>query len=82
MVFYLADYCVLNRKKNTADYHDEMNSETILDWMESVLARFHVNCIIVLDNVPYHSVKVEKVPTTTRKADIIKCLEDKGEVID
>lgn len=36
-----------------------------------------------MDNAPYHSVKKEKLPTSsTRKADIIKWLEDKGEVVD
>lgn len=36
-----------------------------------------------MDNAPYHSVKAEKIPNTnTRKPDIIKWLEEKGEVID
>ncbi|XP_050059855.1 uncharacterized protein LOC126551127 [Aphis gossypii] len=36
-----------------------------------------------MDNAPYHSVKKEKSPTSSsRKADIIKWLEDKGEVVD
>lgn len=36
-----------------------------------------------MDNAPYHLVKKEKSPTSsTRKANIIKWLEDKGEVVD
>ncbi|XP_050056134.1 uncharacterized protein LOC126549801 [Aphis gossypii] len=36
-----------------------------------------------MDNASYHSMKIDKAPTSnTRKADIIKWLEDKGEVVD
>jgi len=35
-----------------------------------------------MDNVLYHSIKKDKAPTSsTRKVDIIKWLEDKGEVV-
>lgn len=70
-------------KKNSSDYHDEMNGETFYDWMESILPRLKENCVIVMDNASYHSVKLDKAPTSsTKKADIIKWLEDKGEIID
>lgn len=70
-------------KKNTLDYHDEMNSETFREWMEGILPRLLPNSVIVMDNASYHSVKVDKVPTSnTRKADIIQWLESKGEVVD
>lgn len=36
-----------------------------------------------MDNASYHSVKIDRAPSTcTRKADIIKWLTDKGVVID
>ncbi|KAF0691895.1 DDE 3 domain-containing protein [Aphis craccivora] len=36
-----------------------------------------------MDNAPYHSVKLEKCPTSNwRKADIIQWLHGKGEVVD
>ncbi|XP_015365184.1 PREDICTED: uncharacterized protein LOC107162689 [Diuraphis noxia] len=70
-------------KKNSRDYHDEMNGQTFYDWMENILPQLRDNCVIVMDNAPYHSVKKDKSPTSsTRKADIIKWLEDKGEVVD
>lgn len=70
-------------KKNTKDYHDEMNGEVFFEWLESVLPRLKDNAVIVMDNAPYHSVKIDKAPTSgTKKADIIKWLQDKGEVID
>ncbi|XP_025191797.1 uncharacterized protein LOC112592046 [Melanaphis sacchari] len=70
-------------KKNSYDYHDEMNGKTFYEWMENILPRLRDNCVIVMDNVPYHSVKKEKAPTSsTRKADIISWLQNKGEVVD
>ncbi|XP_025192835.1 uncharacterized protein LOC112592888, partial [Melanaphis sacchari] len=70
-------------KKNTQDYHDEMNGDSFRDWLEGVLPRLKENCVIVMDNAPYHSMKKEKYPTTQwRKADIINWLTSKGEVID
>ncbi|XP_060880721.1 uncharacterized protein LOC132952438 [Metopolophium dirhodum] len=60
-----------------------MNGDTFYDWMKNVIPRLKENCVIIMDNAPYHSVKKEKIPnTTTKKADIIKWLQDKGEVID
>ncbi|XP_026818991.1 uncharacterized protein LOC113557623 [Rhopalosiphum maidis] len=70
-------------KKNTRDYHNEMNGDTFYEWMEGVLPRLKENCVIIMDNASYHSVKLDKAPTSqTKKGDIIKWLEDKGEVID
>lgn len=70
-------------KKNTSDYHDEMNGDTFREWMENTLPCLKPNSVIVMDNASYHSVKIDKAPTSnTRKADIIKWLEDKGEVVD
>ncbi|XP_050440026.1 uncharacterized protein LOC126846047 [Adelges cooleyi] len=60
-----------------------MNGETFREWMESILPQLKPNSVIVMDNASYHSVKFDKAPTsTTRKAEIIKWLEDKEEVID
>lgn len=70
-------------KKNTQDYHDEMNGKSFRDWLEGVLPRLQENAVIVMDNAPYHSIKLEKCPTTNwKKADIVEWLRSKGEVID
>ncbi|KAJ8910588.1 hypothetical protein NQ315_013557 [Exocentrus adspersus] len=70
-------------KKNTADYHDEMNGNTFLDWFKRVLPTLNDNCVIVMDNAPYHSVKMEKIPNTSwRKNEIIDWLPSKGKEID
>ncbi|VVC35222.1 Hypothetical protein CINCED_3A006178, partial [Cinara cedri] len=69
-------------KKNTQDYHDEMNGNTFHDWL-GVLPRLKDNAIIVMDNAPYHSIRQKKCPTTNwRKADISEWLRSKGEVVD
>ncbi|KAE9529194.1 hypothetical protein AGLY_011990 [Aphis glycines] len=55
-------------KKNTSDYHDEMNGDTFFEWF--------------CNNAPYHSVKKESIPTTAwTKARIQQWLESKGVVI-
>lgn len=70
-------------KKNTQDYHDEINENSFRHWFASILPRLKKNAVIILDNAPYQSVKVEKCPTTNwRKTEIIGWLESKGEVID
>ncbi|KAL4153007.1 hypothetical protein QTP88_000840 [Uroleucon formosanum] len=57
-------------KKNTADYHDEMNGDTFYDWF-------------LMDNASYHSVKKDPVPTTAwKKEDIQNWLKSKGVVLD
>ncbi|XP_060855452.1 uncharacterized protein LOC132933150 [Metopolophium dirhodum] len=69
-------------KKNTSDYHDEMNGNTFREWMEGILPLLQPNSVIVMDNASYHSVKLDRAPSSNaKKADIIKWLEDKGEVI-
>jgi transposase len=70
-------------KKNTADYHDEMNGDTFYDWFCGVLPRLKENCVIVMDNASYHSVKKDPVPTTAwKKEDIQNWLKSKGVVLD
>lgn len=64
------------KKKNSRDYHDEMNGDVFYEWMESVLLRLKKNSVIIMDNA---SVKIDKAPTTkNNKTDTIKWLEDKN----
>lgn len=70
-------------KKNTADYHDEMNGSTFFDWFSEVLPKLNENCIIVMDNASYHSVKKDPIPTMAwKRDDIIQWLATKGCVLD
>lgn len=45
-ILYLAIY---ESKKNTADYHDEMNGDTFYDWFSKILPLLRENAIIVMD---------------------------------
>ncbi|XP_076284705.1 uncharacterized protein LOC143211130 [Lasioglossum baleicum] len=69
-------------KKGSGDYHQEMNGDRFLSWFQSFLPKLQDGSIIVMDNAPYHSVKVDRFPTMAwKKSDISKWLEEKGEVI-
>ncbi|KAE9522521.1 hypothetical protein AGLY_017086 [Aphis glycines] len=66
-------------KKNTADYHDEMNGDTFYDWFCGVLPKLKENSVIVMDNASYHSVKKDPIPTISwRKDQIVEWLTSKG----
>ncbi|XP_022160668.1 uncharacterized protein LOC111026831 [Myzus persicae] len=72
---------VFESKKGSADYHDEMNGDSFFDWIKGVIPLLKDNSVIVMDNAPYHSVKVERCPTMSwKKIDIESWLEQKGEV--
>lgn len=70
-------------KKNTSDYHDEMNGQTFKEWFEEILPLLKDNAVVVIDNAPYHSVKSERIPTMSwKKADIVNWIQSKGEEAD
>ncbi|KAM7285640.1 uncharacterized protein ISCGN_032528, partial [Ixodes scapularis] len=68
------------KKGNNADYHSEMDGTYFEDWFSSqLLPKIPPRSIIVMDNASYHSVALEKAPTSsTRKADIQAWLTKKG----
>ncbi|XP_050065049.1 uncharacterized protein LOC126553979 [Aphis gossypii] len=69
-------------KKNTLDYHDEMNGDTFYDWFIKILPSLKENAVIVMDNASYHSVKKNPFPTMSwTKQKILNWLEREGEVI-
>ena len=69
---------VFRSKTNSADYHDEMNSEHFMEWFtEQLLPNIPDNSVIVVDNASYHNKQKDKPPTTaTRKDDIRKWLDE------
>nr|XP_034190884.1 uncharacterized protein LOC117609093 [Osmia lignaria]XP_034190885.1 uncharacterized protein LOC117609093 [Osmia lignaria] len=70
-------------KKNSAGYHDEMNSDTFFDWFRSILPMLRDGGVIVMDSASYHSTKLEKYPTMSwKKNDIITWLVAKGEKVE
>ncbi|XP_060855338.1 uncharacterized protein LOC132933017 [Metopolophium dirhodum] len=71
---------VFESKKDSSDYHQEMNVDVFFDWLKDVIPLLKDNSVIVMDNAPYHSVKLEKCPTLSwKKVEIESWLEEKGE---
>lgn len=66
-------------KKQHGDYHGEMNGEYYEHWFEQkLLPNIKDNSVIVMDNAPYHSVRMEKIPTSSsKKSDIQAWLTSK-----
>lgn len=63
--------------------NDEFNDDTFYEWFCGVLPRLNDNCIIVMDNAPYHSAKKNPIPTMDwKKSDMIKWLVSKNCVVD
>ena len=69
---------VFRSKTNSADYHDEMNSEHFMEWFtEQLLPNVPQNSVIVIDNATYRNKQKDKPPTTAnRKDDIKKWLDE------
>ena len=68
-------------KTNSADYHDEMNSEHLMEWFRyRLLPSIHDNSVIILDNATYHIKQKDKPPTSANRKDDIKKWLDKHNV--
>lgn len=67
-------------KKGTADFHSEMDGPTYEKWfLEQLIPNVPSGSVIAIDNAPYHTRKIEKIPTSkTKKEDIKKWLKDKN----
>ena len=64
---------VFRSKTNSADYHDEMNSEHFMEWFtEQLLPNIPDNSVIIVDNATYHKKQKDKPPTTANRKDEIK----------
>ncbi|XP_072401073.1 uncharacterized protein [Diabrotica undecimpunctata] len=63
----------------TGDYHGDMNSDVFEKWFSYILTLVDPGSVIIMDNAPYHSRRMEKIPTSaSRKADIIDWLRSKN----
>ena len=64
--------------KKSGDYHKEMTGEVFKTWFLGVLPKLESNSVIIMDNAPYHSVKLDRVPVQSwLRKDIISWLEAK-----
>ncbi|KAG8238540.1 hypothetical protein J437_LFUL018354 [Ladona fulva] len=60
-------------KKNTGDYHDEMDSRRFEEWFKSqLLPNIKEDSVVVMGNASYHSRKREKIPITSSKKEEFK----------
>ncbi|XP_064089245.1 uncharacterized protein LOC135203450 [Macrobrachium nipponense] len=66
--------------KYDGDYHRQMNHEVFEEWFRcQLLPNIPPTSIIVMDNAPYHSRKVDRLPTmSSKKAVITEWLISKG----
>ena len=72
---------VFRSKTKSSDYHDEMNSLHFLEWFEKTLIpNLAPNSLIILDNVKYHNIVVEKISTKSSTKKIMKEWSDKHNV--
>lgn len=69
---------IFTSKVNSADYHGEMNEANFMKWFEEqLLPHLEEPSLIIMDNASYHSVLVEKTPTSsTLKSDMQQWLRD------
>ena len=65
-------------KTNSADYHNEMDSEHFMEWFtKELLPNIPDNAVIVVDNATYHNKQKDKAPmTANKKQDIRNWLEE------
>jgi len=45
-------------KKDTKDYHNNMNGDRYLEWFNNVLDKIEDKSVIVVDQAPYHKSRV------------------------
>lgn len=59
--------------KKSDDYHDNVNYEIYLKWVQDYLIpNLKPNSVVAIDNAPYHNKLVEKTPNSSHRKDIIK----------
>ena len=59
-------------KTNSADYHDEMNTEHYMEWFTQLLSNLPPNSVIIVNNVTYHNKQRTKSKQQQTKKDDIK----------
>lgn len=69
---------VFSTKSKMADYHDDMNKNNFLKWLEEkLIPNLLEPSVIIMDNASYHVTQINKPPTMHNlKADIQKWLSD------
>ena len=64
---------VFQSKKATGDYHDEMTAQHFEEWFhDALMPDIQPNSLIVMDNAPYHSRRLERVPTMSSRKQVMQ----------
>lgn len=71
---------IFKSQSKSSDYHDDMNTTNFLKWMtEKVVPNLPENCLVVMDNAPYHCTQINKAPTmASLKSQMQEWLRKKG----
>ncbi|RZF32437.1 hypothetical protein LSTR_LSTR001901 [Laodelphax striatellus] len=66
--------------KKTGDYHDNVNSDIYVRWLnEKLLPNLPPRSVVVIDNASYHNKQIDKCPTSnSTKADMQQWLNDRN----
>lgn len=76
---FLDDGLLQFQSCKTGDYHEEMTAEVFERWFKTILTKLEPGSVVVMDNAPYHSRRLEQLPTTAwRKGRIQEWLTEKG----
>lgn len=55
---------IFRSQSQSADYHDDMNTQNFMKWMaEKVVPNLPEKSLVVMDNAPYHCTQINKPPT-------------------
>lgn len=60
------------KQDKDGDYHGEMDAHNFEKWYEQILNKIPPGSVVVMDNAPYHSRHIEKVPTMNWRKDAIQ----------
>jgi transposase len=64
------DY-LLNSKNNDRDYHKSMTGDIFKTWVEDqllpALSKLKKKSVVIMDNAPYHSMRIDKAPNYSNK---------------
>ncbi|XP_025415108.1 uncharacterized protein LOC112686863 isoform X1 [Sipha flava] len=72
----------IESNKNSYDYHDDISSDTFMNWIKKVLPLLKENAVIVMNHTSYNSVhKVEYPDKTWTNYKIIEWLLSKGQIV-
>ena len=64
---------VIQNKKATGDYHDEMTLQHFEEWFhDALMPNIQPNSLIVMDNAPYHSRRLEPMPTMSSRKQVMQ----------